>query len=352
MIYFKILSLRRLSFPNLLSLLLMMSLGLFALPMDIHAAKLIRFATLAPEGSAWMETMHKIDSEVRTATGGEVGFKFYPNMSMGDEKDVIRKIRLGQINGAGFTGFGLGEVLPEVRILELPYIFADDDQLDSTVSRMEGYFRRQFADKGFIFLGWADVGWIYFLASKPVASPRDLEGLKVWMWEGDPLARAFYAELGKTPVALSVTDVMLSLQTGIIDAVYASPLATLVLQWFTKVKYISDVPFTNAVGAVLIDKPTFDAFTPAQQTAILDVSKHRLRELVLQTREDNRAAYAQLLKEGLTQVVSTEAQRAEMRAIGQRVQEKLVGELYSRELLDQLRVSLAKVSANSQGKGR
>jgi len=160
---------------------------------------LIRLATIAPEGSTWMETMHAIDEELRERSGGELGFKFYPNMTMGDEKDVIRKMRLGQLNGAGFTGFGLGEILPELRILELPYLFRDDAEIDYVTSQLTDYFSRALAERGFILLGWADVGWIYFLSDKPVAEPADLKGLKVWMWEGDPLALAFFAELGQSP---------------------------------------------------------------------------------------------------------------------------------------------------------
>jgi len=315
---------------------------LLATPIASEAAKTLRFATLAPEGSAWMEAMRAIDKEVREATGGEVIFKFYPNMSMGDEKDVVRKIRLGQVNGAGFTGFGLGEILPEVRILELPYLFENEAEIDRTLDLLDSHFREGFKSKGFILLGWAEVGWIYFMAQKPVAAPEHLDGLKVWMWEGDPLARAFYAELKKTPVSLPVTDVMLSLQTGMVDAVYGSPLATLVLQWFTKLKFISDVPFTNAMGAVVMDKPTFDALSPALQEAVATIFRKRLRELTAKTRADNREAYQQLQREGVKVVASTAAQREAMKAIGLRVQERLVGELYSRELLDQLRDAIAK----------
>jgi len=317
--------------------LIAIAMLLASTPANVFAMKLIRFATLAPEGSTWMVSMRQIDDEVRAATGGEVGFKFYPNMSMGDEKDVVRKIRLGQINGGGFTGFGLGEILPEIRILELPYLFETEAEIDCTFSLMEEHFRQGFESKGFIFLGWADVGWIYFMAQKPVASPADLGGAKVWMWEGDPLARTFYSELGKTPISLSVTDVMMSLQTGMVDAVYGSPLSTLVLQWFTRLKYISDIPFTNAVGAVLMDKATFDGLKPEHQQAVRDISKKRLRELVLKSRADNRNAYQQLVKEGLQVVVSTPSQRAEMRAIGLRVEGKLIGELYSSELLAKLK---------------
>ncbi len=284
-----------------------------------------------------MTSMRAIDEELRKTTHNEVGIKLYPNMSMGDETDVIRKIRLGQINGGGFTGFGLGEILPEIRVLELPYIFDNDEEIDYAVGKMTPYFRERLAEKGFVLLGWADVGWIYFMAQKPVASPKDLKSLNVWMWQGDPLAKAFYTELGKAPVALSVTDVRLSLQTGMIDAVYGSPLATLVLQWFTKLKYISDIPFTNAVGAVLIDKKSFDGLSEAHKKALVEVSEKHLKTLLTQTRSDNQDAYQRLQKEGLISVTSTQTQRDEMRAIGLRVHERLAGDLYPREVLEKLR---------------
>jgi len=312
---------------------------------ESQAIQLIRFATLAPEGSTWMTIMRSIDQDLRKATNDEVGIKFYPNMSMGDETDVIRKIRLGQINGGGFTGFGLGEILSEVRVFELPYLFETEEEIDYAVGKLTPYFEEKLAEKGFVLLGWADVGWIYFMAQKPVAAPKDLKNLNVWMWQGDPLAKAFYAELGKTPIALSVTDVRLSLQTGMINAVYGSPLATLVLQWFTKLKYISDIPFTNAIGAVLIDKKSFDSLSEEHRKALLEISERQLKLLLAKTRADNRTAYERLQKEGLQPVASSDAQRDEMRAIGLRVHDRLAGDLYPRELLDRLRNAVAELRA-------
>lgn len=323
--------------------------AIFLYPLEAHAIKLIRFATLAPEGTAWMNAMQAIDRDIRETSGGEVGLKFYPNMSMGDEKDVIRKMRLGQINGAGFTGFGLGEILPEIRILELPYLFSNEEEIDFTTSRLNDYFETKFAEKGYIMLGWADVGWVYFLSKKPVAEPKHLDGLKVWMWEGDPLAKVFFEELGEAPVPLSVTDVHMSLQTGLIDAVYCSPLAALVLQWFTKVNYISDIPFTNSIGAVLITQSAFESLTPQQQSLLTEISERHLHELLVKSRQDNHESYNLLLKEGLIKTPSTPKQRADMKQLGLRVHQRLAGDLYSRDLLDSLNSILSEY--RSQGNG-
>ncbi len=323
-------------------------LALALIPNPAWSMKLVRFATLAPEGSAWMDAMHALDDEIREKSGGEVGFKFYPNMSMGDEKDVLRKMRLGQLNGAGFTGFGLGEILPDVRVLELPYLFNNEKEVDYVTERLTDDFAAKFAERGFILLGWADVGWIYFLSQSPVAEPKDLQKLKVWMWEGDPLAKAYFAELGQSPVPLSVTDVHMSLQTGLVNAVYCSPLAALLLQWFTNVKYISDIPFTNSIGAVLLDRRTFQDLEPASQKMILETSRKVLRNLVIQSRKDNVEAHQLLLKEGLIKVTSTPEQREKMHKLSRRVHERLVGRLYSRELLNKLYGILAEYRSTAE----
>lgn len=283
-----------------------------------------------------METMHTIDKELNEQSGGEVAFKFYPNMSMGDEKDVIRKMRLGQLNGAGFTGNGLGEILPELRILELPYIFNNEAEIDYAVSELTPYFEKKLVDRGFVLLGWADVGWVYFLSNQPVLKPNDLKKQKVWSWAGDPLADAFFKELDKTPIQLSITDVHMSLQTGLINTVYCSPLAALVMQWFTKVKYISDIPFTNAIGAVLIDRKTFDKLDYDHQTFLLEISSKYLRQLLLKSRKDNNEAYQYLTQEGLEVTISTDEQRKAMRKVSIGVYNRLADDLYPRELLEQL----------------
>jgi len=280
--------------------------------------------------------MREMNDRLIEESGGEVEFKFYPNMTMGDEKDVIRKMRFGQLQAAGFTGYGLGEILPEIRILELPYLFNNDEEVDLIAESLYDYFSNALTEKGYVLLGWADVGWVYFLSNVRVSEPKDLKTSKVWMWQGDPLAESFFQELDKSPVALPITDVLLSLQTGMLDAVYCSPMAALALQWFTRVEYISDVPFTHAMGAVLMDKKAFDKLDENEQTVLLSVCKTSLKSLVEMSRLDNVEAYEQLSKEGLTVVKSTNEQRHKMQVIGERVNQKLTGDLFPSSLFNRI----------------
>src|SRR5271169_2937135 len=134
----------------------------------------IKFATLAPEGSTWIKVMRDLDVAVRADSGGRLGFKLYPGGVAGDEKDVIRKIRLGQYGGGGFTGVGIGEVAKKVRILDAPLFFRTDDEVAFIQQKYEGDFEKAMEDGGFVLLGWAEVGFVYVFSTKPVKSFSDL----------------------------------------------------------------------------------------------------------------------------------------------------------------------------------
>ena len=139
---------------------------IFTLVVLIFSASLIfgqtkiRFATVAPEGSTWMKVMKEYVKAVKDATNNEVTFKVYPGQVAGDEKDVLRKIRIGQLDSGGFTGVGLGEIVPEVRILDSPFLFKSHEEIDYVSSRLFDYFSQKFEEKGFILLGWAEVGCV------------------------------------------------------------------------------------------------------------------------------------------------------------------------------------------------
>ncbi len=324
---------------------ILMVLSILILPCTGSAGEepdhLIKFASLAPEGSTWMNVMRELDADVREATDGQVGFKIYAGGVQGDEPDVLRKIRFGQLHGAGFTGNGMGEILPETRVLELPFLYRDKDEIDYILTELTDHFDQAFREKGFVLLGWVDVGYVYFYSNTPLRTMADLQGAKVWTWQGDELAAALFDELGITPIPLSVTEVMTALQTGMVDAVYTVPMAAISLQWFTRVEYMNLGELTNTMGAVVMSRKIFDRLTPQQQASLLEISRARLRELSLLTRQDN-AESIQVLEEAGVELLPppNEEQMAEYQAVGERVRERLVGELYPRELLDRVEALL------------
>ncbi|CAI2717944.1 TRAP transporter substrate-binding protein [Nitrospina watsonii] len=308
-----------------------------ATPVYAASKTYIKFSTLAPEGSSWMNRMNTLSAEVDKATNGEVAFKFYPGGVSGDEIDVIRKMRIGQLHAAGFTGVGLGQILPEVRVLDLPFLFRDDKEIEHVYDSMTEYFAGQFEKEGYVLLGWVPVGWIHFFSQKPIDNIEDLHDKKAWMWEGDPLVQETYKHLGVTPFPMSITDVLLSLQTGMLDTVYASPVGALALQWFTKVRYMSELRMGNATGAVLMTTRQFKKLSESQQKAVRDISRKNLKKLVQQVQQDNDRAIEVIKKNGLKVApMPSEAERQKFFDVGEKVRKGLAGNLFDQKLLDQV----------------
>jgi TRAP-type C4-dicarboxylate transport system substrate-binding protein len=312
----------------------------------------IKFATLAPDGSTWMKAMRAIDDEIREKTGNRLGFKFYTGGVQGDEKDVLRKIRNGQLHAGGFTGFGLGSVVPAVRVQELPFMFRDLDELDHLRVQTDDYFNQLFEEKGYLHLGWTDVGFVYLMSQEPIRTPQDMSAARMWVWSGDPLAELFFRAFELAPIPLSAPDVLTSLQTGIIDAVYGSPLAVIALQWFTRVDYMTDVPITHGLGAVLVSKKALRKVSPEDIETLREVAAPHLRRLTEKTRRQNIEAVEEMKKEGVEVVTVDDAVRDEFFRRGRGAWKDGVGRLYSQELLDQVMAIIGDYRDNRRGSPR
>lgn len=322
---------------NIFLLLLFLSSGLFA-----QKKTRIKFATLAPEGSTWLNVMKELNTSLKEKTNGQVSFKLYPGGQHGDEKDVIRKMRINQVHSGGFTGVGLGTILPETRILDAPFLFKNKEEVDFIAEKFFDRFAAGFEKKGYILLGWAEVGWVYIYTNNQVKNEKEMKGVKMWMWEGDPLSKATFQSFGVNPIPLSITDVLTSLQTGLIDGVYTSPLACVALQWFTKVKYVLDLPMANSNGAVLITKKAFKKLTPQQQKVLREESKKYFNKLTQLSRKDNITSQKTMLDNGLlTTEVSDPKLLAEFDKLGKKARQNMVGELYDQKLLDDVEGALA-----------
>ncbi len=300
---------------------------------------LLKFATLAPEGSTWMKVMRAIDAEVRQATDNRIGFKFYAGGVQGDEKDVLRKIRNGQLHGGGFTGFGLGAIASEFRVIELPFMFKNLDEVDHVRDMFDAHFYDVFMDKGYMLLGWGDVGFVYLFSNKPITTPEELQRSRMWTWSGDPLAEIFFDAFDVSPIPLALPDVLTSLQMGVIDAVYAPPLACVALQWFTRVKYMSNVPITYGFGALLVSQKALQKADPSDVEILKTITRKHTKSLIDKTRVQNNEAIQAIQDEGVKLLDIDDDVEKTFFTKGRSAWTDGVGELYPEDLLD--RVSAA-----------
>lgn len=298
--------------------------------------KEIKMATLAPEGTSLHKGLLAVKNGIVAKTEGCVGIKIYAGGTAGDEKDVVRKIRIGQLNGAALSGVGLGEVLPEIRVLELPFLFKDNATVDRTYDALRGHFIGKFKEKGFELLGWAEVGFVQIFSRDPIRSRQDMAGKKCWMWEGDPLAKAMYDSLQVVPVPLAITDVLTSLQTGLIDCAYAPPLAAIAFQWHTKSKFVTKVDLVNGTGGIILSTAFWNSLSPTEQASIKEVVSAEAKKLTATSRVDNAQSMDVLKTTGLEILTLTPEALVELQSISKEVKGKLVGTLYPQTLLDQV----------------
>jgi TRAP-type C4-dicarboxylate transport system substrate-binding protein len=302
---------------------------------------IIKFASIAPDGSTWVNMLREFDKAVRAESGGRMGFKIYAGGVQGEDKDVIKKIRLGQLQSAGFTGVGLGEIAPKVRILDSPFLFQNYDEVDHVYTTFSNEFDQAFRDNGFVLLGWSEVGFVYVFTNTPVRSVGDMNNVKMWMWEGDIVAEETFKSLGLHPYPLSVVDVLTSLQTGLINGAYISPYAAIAMQWNTRVKYMMSVPLADACGAVVIAKRTFDGLPQDLQEILLRNGKKYMGELTKKSRQENSDAIPTMKKNGL-QIIEGNSPQAlkEYQSAGKRARQALVGKMFDQNFLDRVEKSL------------
>jgi TRAP-type transport system periplasmic protein len=301
------------------------------LPGVVRAQSTLKIATLAPEGSAWMVAFHEWAKNVEEHTGGKVKVKFFAGGTAGDERDAVRKMRLGQLNGAAVTAIGLGLINPEVRVLELPLMINSYDELDFVRNKLDADLRKKFEDKGYVLLAWGDVGPVHIFSNQPIKSKADLAQLKLWAWVDDALVKALFTQLGVNGVPLGVPDVLPSLQTGLINACYGSPLSTLALQWYTKVKFMTSMHISQAIGATVITKKEFDKLDAATQKQLM-ADSHEFEVKVLKTlRAENEKALTSMKAAGLQVVESPPQMIKDFTTEAMAIRPKLEPSVYTHE---------------------
>jgi TRAP-type C4-dicarboxylate transport system substrate-binding protein len=271
------------------------------------AAAEIKIASVAPDGSRWMQQMRAGAEQIQARTDGRVVIKFYPGGVMGNDAQVLRKIRIGQLHGGAFTAGGLGERYGALNLYGIPLLFRSLEEVDAVRKVLDPRLLAGLEEAGFVCFGFIEGGFANLLANEPISGVDDMRRKKVWVPEGDQISFLAMEALGLSPVVLPVTDVLTGLQTGLIEIAFASPVAALVLQWHTKTKYITELPISYSMGIFAIEKSAFAAVSGADQQIIREVMSQYIGQLDREAREDNRRALEVLIRTGLQTVAVNSA---------------------------------------------
>ena len=240
---------------------------------ELSAKKvIIKMASLAPEGSFWHGMLIEIGQQWKVATDGQVILRIYPGGVVGDERDMIRKIRIGQLHAAAVSTEGLHEINPDVYVFALPMVYDNYDDVEWMRSQMAERLQTGMRDNGFELLTWADVGWVHHFSTKPIIYPEDLKQLKHFTWAGDYRAAELWKKGGFQPIPLASIDIMPGFQTGLIESVSTTPIFALAQQLFGIADYMLDIKWGLLTGALIVDNRTWEKIKPDHQDAMISIA--------------------------------------------------------------------------------
>ena len=299
----------------------------------------IKLGALAPEGSSYMNVANDMKKEIEQKTGGKIKIVWYAGGVMGDEPEMVRKIRVGQLHGGGFTGYGLGLIEKSIRVFELPGLFKSYEEFEKTWKHFEKEFKEKFRKKGVELLTYFPIGFVYVFSKKPIRKLDDLKGVRLWVWSGDPLAAEVakslqgYAQL----INLSISDVLTGLQTGMINAFYNLPYGAMALQWTKYVKYMLDFPITLASGGVVISKRVLKKLSDEDKKILFESAQKYFKKASELAIAENQNALKRFAKEGIKIIRPQEMKELEsfIKTFA-KVHEKFKGKFYSAELYEKI----------------
>jgi TRAP-type C4-dicarboxylate transport system substrate-binding protein len=235
----------------------------------------------------------------KSASGGQIELRIYPGGVVGDEPDMVRKMRIDELQAAALTGGGLQVIAPDVLALMMPMMLRSDAELDYVRDHAAPDLEKILEAQGFKVLNWGDVGWVRFFTQKPVIGPDDLKSLKLFVWAGDTATFEAWKACGYHPVALAATDILTGLESGLINAVPTTPLAALSFQWFGVAPHMTDIKWQPLVGATVISMRTWNAIPDALKPRLLQSARDIGARLRQQARPLEGQAIAAMVSHGL-----------------------------------------------------
>ena len=308
---------RRLA-PALLAAAAITFSGGLALAPGAAEAQVIKLATLVPEGSIWDKALREMGASWSTATQKRVSLRVYPGGVAGDEPDVVRKMRIGQLQAAAVTTAGLASIDPAFNIFNIPMFFSSYPELYATLDALEPVLKQRLEQKGFVLLNWGHGGWVYFFTKAPVETVDGLKKTKLFVWAGDDPIAQQWKSLGFQPVVLAATDVMTGLTTGMIDAYPTTPLIALTLQWYRTTPNMVGMGMAPLVGGLIVNKAAWMKISAADRAKLLASGNRMEQRLQVEVPKQDTTAVGEMQRRGLKVARVAPANAGEFRAMAEK----------------------------------
>lgn len=300
----------------------------FAFFNSAQAQTTLKIATIAPDGTTWMKHLRKAGKEVEAATEGRVKIKYYPGGVQGSDKSILRKMRIGQLQGGAVSSGAFDHIIKESQLYSMPFTFRNVEELHAVREEFDPYIASALEKKGYVLLGLSEGGFAYLMSDKSITQSEDMLDRKVWVLENDTVSRTTFEMGGVEPIGLPISDVYTSLQTGLIDTLGVNLSASIALQWYTKFNYVTDYPLIFVVGMMVVDQRAFKKISADDQVVVKRVMKEAFDELSKINGKDETGARLALEQNGLQFVELTEEDKKEWRALA----EKAIKELADKDV--------------------
>ncbi len=305
-------------------------------PAMAKAGNMIRIATLAPRDTDLTRGFVRIDRGLRQATKGAWGIQLYPSGIAGDEKDVIRKMKVGQMDGSLITSTGLSQIVRDVTVLTVPGVIDSYDRVERVQAAMKQEWQDLFNKAGFKLIAWGEVGQVRFFSKAPITKPSDLKDMRPWLWPESYMMKETYKIVGANPVPLGVPEVYGALQTGMIDMVWNTAIAVVALQWHTKLSYVTNQTSGVLLGAMMMTNDKWNSIPEDVRGTLLEQIKKNIEGDNKDVRANDKKAFEKLLQRGYHATNFSPEGKKEYDQLTATVRAHLVGRAYPKALLDKV----------------
>jgi TRAP-type C4-dicarboxylate transport system substrate-binding protein len=308
-----------------------------AFPSTAPAEVVIKLGTVAPEGSPLHRKLREMGDLWEKDSNGQVKLKIYPGGVAGDESDMIRKLRVGQLQAAALTVVGLHDVAPVVQGMITPAMFRTEEDVQCVLDKVTPTYQKALQQAGFVVLTWADTGWVYFFSSKEVRIPGDAKGLKIFTWAGDPGVIDVWRKAGMQPTVLSINDMTTSLATGMVNSFAISPIVAFTTRWYERAKFMTDVPWSRLAGAIVVTQETWNKIPADVRPKILEDARVKGKEINDAVQRMGASAIKAMEKNGLKVVHLSEAERQQWFTFGEGLWPTVRGGMVPADSFDQVK---------------
>ncbi len=309
----------------------------------------IRLATLAPKGSSYHQTLQTMGEKWRQAPGGGAALTIFTDGSMGGEADMVRRMRIGQIQAGMLTVVGLSEIDASVSALQnMPMMFRSLDEVDYIRQKLSLTLEKRLLEKGFVVLFWGDGGWVRFFSKEPVSQPADLKRMKLFTWAGDAHQLDIMKAAGYQPVSLETNDILPSLQTGLINAVPSTPFYALAGQFYGPAPHMLELNWAPLVGGAVVTKKAWDSLAAPAREAMLKAATEAGEQIRARGRAESNQAVETMKGRGLQVHAVTNEGEAAWRRMAEEVYPKIRGPIVPADMFDEVRRLLQAFRAGTE----